>query len=79
MIFYCDSHITPKGQWLLRHVLPFIKKHGFYGTASEQGVEALHKLINNDLRRLCAIRNEQMLFFQIVELQAQRNFFFDTF
>jgi len=69
--------ITPKAQWLLRHVIPFAEQHGFWGLASEQPIEALHAVVNHDLRRFCGKRSFVELFLLVIEAQIYRNFVFD--
>lgn len=65
--------------WLLCHVGEFIRRHGFWGVASEHIVEHVHHVINEDFkRRLKNSKVEEKVFRQVVRLQVVRNFFFDT-
>ena len=73
-----NPRITPKCQILLRHVIPFVKQHFFWGKASEQSIESLHGRINNDLRRLTAIKDKRQLYLQLAETLCINNFVFDS-
>jgi hypothetical protein len=57
--------------------MPFVEKHRYWGLCSEQGIESLHAIINKDLIRFSSIKNEELLFKQIVRAQIIRNFVFD--
>uniref|UniRef100_A0A914DX30 PDZ domain-containing protein n=1 Tax=Acrobeloides nanus TaxID=290746 RepID=A0A914DX30_9BILA len=70
--------VTAKMHWLLCHVNEFVQKHGFWSLASEQGIESLHAVINEDFRQFWSTKKEETLFRQIIRQQALRNYFFDT-
>ena len=70
--------ITPKCQLLLRHVVPFMRRHFLWGKASEQPIENLHSKINEDLKRLSAIKQKEDLYFQLIETTCIHNYIFDA-
>lgn len=57
--------------------MEFVRRHGFWGLASEQSIEHLHAKINDDSRTFAAVVQEEGLFRQIARIQDCRNFYFD--
>ncbi|KAI1695790.1 hypothetical protein Ddc_20965 [Ditylenchus destructor] len=79
MLFSTENpHITPKMHWLFVHVEEFVKRHGFWGLASEQPIENLHSKINENARTFAPIVEQEALFRQFARIQASRNFSFDN-
>ena len=67
----------PKLHWLLEHVVEFAERLRFWGLSSEQSIEHLHALINEDARHFSAIKDREAFFRQLSRLQTARNFVFD--
>lgn len=44
--------ITPKMHILEMHIIPFVEKEGSWGIYTEQGIEAIHKKMNDAVRRI---------------------------
>ncbi|CAO4382052.1 unnamed protein product [Caenorhabditis nigoni] len=56
--FRSDDIMTPKLHILLEHVLPFVHAHKTWAKTSEQGLEALHAVVNRLSNKFRSTRNE---------------------
>jgi len=50
---------------------------GYWGLSSEQSIEVLHAMINEDHRKLAAVKDRRVFFYQIAKYQYLRNYYFD--
>lgn len=64
--------------WLLFYTVEFVKRHGLWGTASEQPIKNFYEVMSRDLKQFCAIKNKKILFLQLTELNSISNYFFDN-
>lgn len=61
------------------HTVDFARRHNYWGLASEQIVENIHSVVNEDLaRRFYHVKDQESLYRQLARLQTVRNFYFDT-
>lgn len=67
----------PKVHLLVSHVPEFVKRNFFWGLLSEQGVEAVHHLINMDIQTFSNCPTKDMLSRKICEQSTIRNFLHD--
>lgn len=70
-------NITPKLHWLTAHVTPFMKKWGFWGIFSEQGIECFHRQANADGRQFASMREPDKRFKKLIYQSWIRNVLFD--
>uniref|UniRef100_A0A914QCM2 Uncharacterized protein n=1 Tax=Panagrolaimus davidi TaxID=227884 RepID=A0A914QCM2_9BILA len=54
-------NFTPKGHWLVFHVVKFIENHKIWGTASEHGQEAIHGSTDDDMYRYRSLPSKKKL------------------
>ncbi|KAF1760850.1 hypothetical protein GCK72_009101 [Caenorhabditis remanei] len=57
--FQSQENMTPKLHLLLEHVLPFMRRHKTWAKTSEQGLEALHAIVNRLLNKYRCTRNKE--------------------
>lgn len=55
----------------------FVERHGFRGKTLEQSIEKVYGNVNIVFCRLCAVKNRQKLFLQLIETQCVKKFIFD--
>ena len=70
-------HSLPKMHILLAHVIPFVRKHRFFGLVSEQSIEALHSTFNSDMEQHKTEPFKQQIK-SVIETHYQRNALFDN-
>jgi hypothetical protein len=69
-------HSLPKIHTLLAHVQPFVEHHSFFALVCEQGIEALHSRMNEDLE-IYKTMGETKRIQKFLEIQGLRNFQID--
>lgn len=68
---------TPKFHWLVCHIIPFTKQFHTWGSLSEQGVEAIHHKMNNDLTKAKNTRNTDAILERLTNASSVRNSIYD--
>ena len=71
-----ELHNLPKLHLLLAHVVPFAKKHHFYGMFSEQGIESLHAVFNSSAEKWKRMKTADQLK-ELLKQNILKNYLFD--
>lgn len=72
-----ELHTMPKTHILLKHVIPFVKLHGFLGLMNEQAIEATHSMFNSDMQDMKFLPEKQQVLHSL-KRNFIRNVSFDT-